>query len=219
MYEYIIGKINYTNSSYVILENSFIGYKIYLNGIEQLDINTYHKIYLHVKVSTNNKGNYIYEYYGFKSISEKYFFELLLTLTGIGPKTAMTILKSEVSLLKKLIKANDLETLQSLPGFTNKIALMVINHLGYKLRNDSITKSSLDSLEDKNENNGNDWADKIPDIVNSLKALGYKKSDIEFALNKLEGSARNSDCDINDLISEAIKTIIGKNEHTSIKTN
>lgn len=62
--------------------------------------------------------------------------------------------------------------------------------------------------------------EKIPDIVNSLKVLGYKKQDIEYALNELENNSNtNNGLDINDLVSEAIKTIINKNGHTTIKAN
>lgn len=155
MYEYIVGKINYTNTNYVILENNFIGYKVFVNGIDNLDLNAFHRLYLYTRVTQNNKGNFVYEYYGFKTINEKFFFELLLTLNGIGPKTAMAILKNDVSLLKKLIKSNDIKTLETLPGFTNKLSIMIVNQLGYKLRNEIIDNknSTINSQENDSLDN------------------------------------------------------------------
>ncbi|WP_412032151.1 Holliday junction branch migration protein RuvA [Malacoplasma muris] len=220
MYEYIVGKINYTNTNYVILENNFIGYKVFVNGIDNLDLNAFHRLYLYTRVTQNNKGNFVYEYYGFKTINEKFFFELLLTLNGIGPKTAMAILKNDVSLLKKLIKSNDIKTLETLPGFTNKLSIMIVNQLGYKLRNEIIDNKNSTINSQENDSLDNNWMEKIPDIVNSLKVLGYKKQDIEYALNELENNSNtNNGLDINDLVSEAIKTIINKNGHTTIKAN
>lgn len=225
MYEYIVGKISYSNTSYIVLENNFIGYKVFINKIDELDKNSFHRIYLFTKVSQNNKGNFIYDYYGFKSINEKYFFELLLTLNGIGPKTAMAILKNDISLLKNLIKTNDVETLESLPGFNGKLAIMIVNQLGYKLRNETIFKKNVDDndlLENDSENNeskSNQTAI-IADILNALKALGYKKSEIEFALCSMqEKNIFEKFNDINELISEAIKLIIDKNGYSSTKTN
>lgn len=213
MYEYIIGKISYSNSNYVILENNFIGYKIYLNGIELLDKNLFHRIYLYTKVSQTSKGNFSFEYYGFKSIAEKYFFELLLSLNGIGPKTAMSILRNDLTLLKSLIKSNDIESLENLPGFNEKLAITISNQLGYKLRNEVILKKENLNKDDSNSINN------ISNLISALKSMGYKKNDVESAISKMQLELNDlKNYELNDLISEAIKIII-TNENSSNKTS
>lgn len=213
MYEYIIGKISYSNSNYIILENNFIGYKVFLNGIELLDKNSFHRIYLYTKISQTSKGNYSFEYYGFKTISEKYFFELLLSLNGIGPKTAMAILRNDLNLLKTLIKSNDIESLENLPGFNGKLAITISNQLGYKLRNEILFKKENCDKEENNHSNN------ISNLISALKSLGYKKSDVEFAINNIQSQLNNfNEYELNDLISECIKIIIN-NENSSNKTS
>lgn len=213
MYEYIIGKISYSNSNYIILENNFIGYKIFLNGTDLLDKNSFHRIYLYSKISQTSKGNYSFEYYGFKSIADKYFFELLLSLNGVGPKTAMLILRNDLNLLKNLIKTNDIESLSNLPGLNQKLAIIISNQLGYKLRNEIFSKKENNSKDEGCSSNN------IPNLISALKSLGYKKNDVEFAINSMQTQLNDSnEFELNDLISEAIKIIIN-NENSSNKTS
>lgn len=213
MYEYIIGKISYSNSNYIILENNFIGYKIFLNGTDLLDKNSFHRIYLYSKISQTSKGNYSFEYYGFKSIADKYFFELLLSLNGVGPKTAMLILRNDLNLLKNLIKTNDIESLSNLPGLNQKLAIIISNQLGYKLRNEIFSKKENNSKDEGCSLNN------IPNLISALKSLGYKKNDVEFAINSMQTQLNDSnEFELNDLISEAIKIIIN-NENSSNKTS
>lgn len=213
MYEYIIGKISYSNSNYIILENNFIGYKIFLNGTDLLDKNSFHRIYLYSKISQTSKGNYSFEYYGFKSIADKYFFELLLSLNGVGPKTAMLILRNDLNLLKNLIKTNDIESLSNLPGLNQKLAIIISNQLGYKLRNEIFSKKENNSKDEGCSSNN------IPNLISALKSLGYKKNDVEFAINSMQTQLNDfNEFELNDLISEAIKIIIN-NENSSNKTS
>lgn len=215
MFEYIVGKISYANNSYIVLENNFIGYKIFLNNIDLIDKNTFHRIYVYSKIFQNGKGNFGFEHYGFKTVAEKYFFDSLLTINGIGPKTAMNILKNDLFLVKKLIKNNDVNTLKSLNGFNERVAIAVVNSLSSSLKNDFKNNES-DSFKEKN-------TEIIVSIIQSLKMLGYKKHEVEYALeiisSKINNITNNDTNEVNDLVSEAIKLIVNKNENSAIKTN
>ena len=115
--------------------------------------------------------------------------------------------------LKSLIKTKDYKALETLPGFNKKIAWQVINDISYKL-----------NFEFKNENettnNNQTSTTKISDLVSALKALGYKKEEVEIALSEIPLKIENyRSMELSDLISETIKIIIGGNESNSIKAN
>ncbi len=211
--EYINGKVTYSNKNYVVLEANSIGHKIYINDSMAFDNNQLYRIYIYQKVSQTNKGNFLFEYYGFKDPQEKIFFEQLINLNGIGPKTALNILKTNLDELKSLIKTKDYKALETLPGFNKKIAWQIINDISYKL-----------NFEFKNENhttnNNQTITTKISDLVSALKALGYKKEEVEIALSEIPLKIENyRSMELSDLISETIKIIIGGNESNSIKAN
>lgn len=211
--EYINGKITYSNKNYIILETNSIGTKIFINDYINYELNQYYKIYIYQKVCQTNKGNFVSEYYGFKDPYEKIFFEQLININGIGPKTALNILKTNLDELKILIKTKDYKTLETLPGFNKKIAWQVINDISYKLnfeyKNETI-----------NENNNSTSVTKISDLVSALKALGYKKEEVEIALSEIPTKIENyRSLELSDLISETIKIIIGDDESNSAKAN
>ena len=203
MFEYIVGKINYTNSNYVILENNFIGYKIYVSDPNKFELNKFQKIFLYSKIYQNLKNTFSYEYYGFKTLNEKIFFEQLLQINGIGVKSALAILKNDINLIKQLIKNQDINSLTSLEGFNNKIATHVVGQLSYKIKLEKQDVASSDSGEI------------VADIISALKALGYGKTEIEKAMVSIETEiSKSSYEDISNLISLAIQSII-KNENLS----
>lgn len=211
MIEYISGKISYKNGSYLILENNFKGYKIYMSDLSNIDDNGNIKLFVYTRIYQNNKSNLVFEYYGFKSIREKFFFETLLSINGIGPKTSLLILKNNIDVLKELIKNEDVESLSLLEGFNQKIALSIISALSFKLKkenwNECEQNKHIDKTEECNENKYNP----IPDLISALKALGYKKTEIEKAVNAIVSRINNvTEDDLSDLISQAIKVILNE---------
>lgn len=197
MFEYIVGKVNYINANYLILENNFLGYKIYVANPENFELNKIQKLFVYVKVFQNLKNSFSYDYYGFKSLAEKIFFEQLLQINGIGVKSALQILKNDIGLTKSLIKNKDVESLSVLDGFNNKIANAVIGQLSFKLTDDKYDNSALE----KNE--------KIADLIGALKALGYKKQEVEKAIANINEQLVNvKDYSVSDLLSLAIKSLV-----------
>lgn len=207
MIEYIIGKISYSNDKFIILENNFKGYKIWMNRISELDNSIFNRIYVFVKTSANSKNYQISEIYGFKMPQEKSFFETLISATGIGPKTALLIMQNNIDLLKELITTKKIDDLENLPNFTRKLAINLCNQLSYK-----IFVNKKETINDEvNSNNSTS----VGEIVSALKSLGYKKSEINLAINSIDLNLLK---DTNTAISEAIKNIVNvNNEHISVK--
>ncbi|MEG1821018.1 MAG: Holliday junction branch migration protein RuvA [Malacoplasma sp.] len=208
MIEYLTGKISYTNDKFIILENNFIGYKIWMNKTNEIDATIMNRVYVFIKTTNNSKNYQVSEIYGFKTHQEKSFFEILISANGIGPKTALLVMQNNIDLLKELISKKNISDLENLPNFSRRLALNICNQLSYK-----IFISRKESLESDNINSESSIS--IEEIVSALKSLGYKKEEINLAISSID---LNSLKDTNVAISEAIKNIVnGNDEYISTK--
>lgn len=132
MYEYIIGKYTGMNRDYIVVENSGIGYKIFTSGstMSQLpQMNEEVKVFLQQIVREDFAG-----LYGFLTKDELSLFNLLLTVTGVGAKAALSLLSicSELN-LKYAIASKDEKTIMRAPGIGKKMAQRIILELQDKV--------------------------------------------------------------------------------------
>lgn len=84
---YRLGKVVNKNKSYLIFESNNTGYVIHTPNVDLFEIDKFQKIFIY-----EHQNDYIHTYYGFKDFKERLFFEDLLSIPGIGPKTALGIL-------------------------------------------------------------------------------------------------------------------------------
>lgn len=191
---YIIGKITYIGKTYVLLENNFIGYKINFINDGTLEVDKYKKIYICEKWSISN--NFILnELYGFINLKDKIFFEKLISISGIGYKTAFNIMKNDIVELKRCILNGDINELSKFNGISTKIANSLISQI---------------KIEDSEVNYDNNKKNYKQDIISTLKALGYNSDDIDRALNDKYSSTNfylENEDELTDIISSIIKDI------------
>ena len=92
MYAYIKGSLEYKSSNYIIIENTGIGYKIFMGDSA---INSIGEIGSQIKVFTyyHVREDEI-SLYGFKTMEELRMFELLISVSGVGGKTALVMLSN-----------------------------------------------------------------------------------------------------------------------------
>jgi holliday junction DNA helicase RuvA len=129
--------------------------------------------------------------YGFLSKDELSFFEMLISISGIGPKTSLNVLNiSSVSALKKAISSGDTSHLIKVSGIGRKIAEKIVIELKDKVGVHGEEEITL--------------RDEI-DAVEALKALGYSQREAREALRKVEKDIIKT----GDRIREALK-ILGK---------
>ena len=132
MYSYIIGNITQKDVGKVTLENNGIGYEL---NVSTQTLNSFtfdnQPVKLHTYLNVREDEMSLY---GFLSIEEKNMFLLLLTVGGIGPKMAISIL-SEISLsgLMTAIASEDLKTLCKIKGLGKKTAERLIIELRDKV--------------------------------------------------------------------------------------
>lgn len=182
MYEYIVGLINKITPRYIVLENNGIGYSIMVPNPYNFTIGENLKVYTYQYIRDQ-----INDLYGFKSEEEKELFIKLISVTGIGPKSALSILASgKVKDVYDAIEARNDAYLRKFPGIGPKASQQIILDLKGKLNFDVVSSVSLTSQKEN-------------DCIEALISLGYSKKDIEKIIKKV-----NLDNDEANIIKEAL---------------
>lgn len=196
MYAYINGKIVDKANNYVVIDNGGIGYKIFMSPsvIEKLpDTGENLKVYTYYYVREDNIA-----LYGFLSNEELRMFELLLSVSGIGAKSAIQILSSITpSSFALAVISNDVSKIVKIPGIGNKTAARIILELKDKLKteqtinqNEKITK--VIDLEEKDT-----------EAITALQVLGYTRKEISKVLEKID----TQNITVEEIIKKALLTL------------
>ena len=196
MYAYIKGVLDTKTNGYVIVEAGGIGYKIFmsLKSIESLgEIEDTVKVYTHYYVREDNIS-----LYGFTSNDELRMFELLLSVSGIGAKSAIAML-SEISpsSFALAVISNDVSKLVKIPGIGNKTAARIVLELKDKLKTEEALTTSAETLTAIKEDNKNS------EIIAALQVLGYTRKEIDKALEKIDIDSTA----LEDAIKQALKLL------------
>ena len=180
MYAYIKGTLEGKSNTYVVIDVGGIGYKIFMSSksMEELgDTGQVVKVYTHYYVREDNIS-----LYGFVTNEELRMFELLLSVSGIGAKSAIAML-SEItpSSFALAIISNDISKLVGIPGIGNKTAARIVLELKDKLKNNDV---GVGAEGDPNDNNAAD--NKASEAVSALQVLGYTRKEINTALERVD---------------------------------
>ncbi|OPJ59470.1 Holliday junction branch migration protein RuvA [Clostridium chromiireducens] len=198
MYEYIKGKYIGISKDYIIVENSGIGYKIFTSGATMSCMPKCGEeimVYLEQIVREDFIG-----LYGFDSKEELDMFKLLLTVNGVGPKAALSLLSiSRVNNLKYAIMTGDEKHICRGIGIGKKTAARIILELKDKLKPDELLD---DSMEVDKIENGNIMS--VSEALSALLALGYSEKEADAALKKVD---KNDS--VENIIKNALKALMG----------
>jgi holliday junction DNA helicase RuvA len=190
MYDYFTGKLVEKGALYVVLEVQGIGYKLHipLNLVGKLP-GVGQPLFLYVSWVVREMSQTLY---GFDTKSKRDLFELLLTLSGIGPKTALAIVGYfDPSHLEEAVRIGNSAALVQVPGVGKKTAERLIVDLRDKLKFASLPTTPLSS--------------KVQDALNALLHLGYSQPQAEHALKKAIDEV-SEESDLSLLISTALKS-------------
>lgn len=178
MFEYFLGRVSETGSNYIVLESNDIGYKIYA---------TRGCMMKSASASENKVKVYTYfnlredaaELYGFAEKSEKLMFQQLISVNGIGPKTALALLSSNTeSELCRAVSSGDAKRLAKTPGIGSKAAQRIILELKDKIQ----IQNHYSSPDGQTINV--QYGDCHQDLTEALASLGYKETEILKAIEK-----------------------------------
>lgn len=198
MYAYISGKIADKANNYVVIDNGGMGYKIFMSPsvIEKLpDVGEFQKIHTYYYVRED-----VISLYGFLTNEELRMFELLLSVSGIGAKSAIQILSSITpSSFALAVISNDVSKIVKIPGIGNKTAARIILELKDKLKTEQAISKNEQVVEAIHE------SEKDTEAVIALQVLGYTRKEIEKALEKFE----TQNLTVEEIIKKAL-SILGK---------
>lgn len=201
MYEYIKGKYIGINKDYVIIENGGIGYKIFTSGAtmaEMPKVSEEVMLYLEQIVREDFIG-----LYGFKDREELEMFKLLISISGVGAKAALSLLSiSRINNLKYAIIMEDDKHLCRAPGIGKKTAGRIILELRDKIKTDEVSEGVdiQEGFEDIVPSNANS----IGEALGALLALGYSEKEAETALKQVDKTAS-----LEDIIKDCLKVLMG----------
>jgi len=165
----LTGKIDRVFGDYVEIEVNGVGYLVFV-GKKNYQIGEGIKIYTYMAVSENEIA-----LYGFENWDDVNLFKMLISVSGVGPKTGAQILAGTKSdLIIKAIGDADVDFFQKIKGIGKKTAQRIIIDL--KSRIGGLGELDLTKDDEKDFEN---------DLVLSLKQLGFDKKEIDKVTSKL----------------------------------
>lgn len=179
MFAYIKGSLEMKLNNYVVIETGGIGYKIFMTdtSIDKIgEIGSTVKVHTHYYVREDNIS-----LYGFLTNEELRMFELLLSVSGVGAKSAITILScispSEFAIA---IISNDIAKMKKVKGVGAKTAERIILELKDKL------KDYKDTEMEEKQAVKEQTQEKMLEAVSALQVLGYNRKEIMNAMEKVD---------------------------------
>jgi len=194
MIDQISGKIISINDNYVVIAVGGLGIKVNISAAFSSKLVNEDLINL---VTYLNVREDALDLYGFKNESERNLFLMLISISGIGPKLAISILSwAELEELKSNIISGDIKSLTSIPGVGAKTAKRIVIELKDKLSKTITTELGF-------EDNFNSKISK--DVLSALVGLGYNENIAKGVIKKINPT--NTDKSIESLIKEALKIL------------
>lgn len=194
MIAYLRGTVINKLNNYFILELNNIGYAIYAseNFLNSLKVGKEVEIYTHHHVREDAE-----DLYGFLTMEDFELFELLLSVSGVGPKSALGVLAmATASDIKEAIVRGDANLLTKVAGIGKKTAERVVLELKTKIMRVSGGTATLNNLS----------AGMGSDEIDALMSLGYSLSEARSALNLVDASIIDS----GERVKEALKKMARK---------
>lgn len=163
MIGFLRGKVHAFSKDYVLLDINGVGYRVNFQHPEILRLNEEITIYTYQNISENDNS-----LFGFRTLKEYDFFVKLIQVKGLGPKMASNMLATaDYEVIIDAIEKEDISFIKTMPGIGSKTASQIILDLRGKLTEEDISD------------------DKLKDIYEALKQLGYKANEIKPVLKEV----------------------------------
>ena len=207
MIAYIKGKLEMKMTEYVVIDVGGIGYKVFMSelGIENIgNIGDTVKVHTYYRVREDDIS-----IFGFNTLEELKMFELLLGVSGVGAKTALTMLAvCEPSEFALAVISEDVKALTGIPGIGPKSAKRIILELKDKIKVQQEADAIKNQIEKEEKTKTKmqkiiEDQGKVKEAVEALQVLGYYKRDIEKIFEKINISEMSTE----DLIKNGLKLL------------
>lgn len=200
MFYYIDGVVSALEPNLAVIDCGGVGYALNAsaNTIGALQIGKRGKLYTYLQVKEE-----IFELYGFYSLAEKHCFEMLISVSGVGPKAALSVLSSNTpeGVAMAILSGNE-KALTAAPGIGKRIAQRVILELKDKMQKQS---GGLEMPAVTAAGAPAGASSKMTDAISALTVLGYGTNEIAAALRGVD----MTDSPLEDVIRAALKNMMG----------
>lgn len=195
MISYLKGVIKLKAENFVIIDVSGVGYKVFASEETLLKVGKEGdktELFIHLHLYAQEGKMMLY---GFSTFKELEFFELLISISGVGPKVALGVLSlAPVEQIKEAVINEDTDILTKVSGVGKKTAGRIVLELKNKLDIDDISK-----ISGKTSSQG-------LECIEALTKLGYSVSEAREALKQVPKDTE----EVKDKVRLALKTLGGK---------
>ena len=202
MLYYLIGTVSEIGQNSIILEVGGIGFQVNtsLQTISNVKTGSQVKLYISESIGENN-----YDLYGFSEQREKRFFELLVSISGVGPKAAISVLSvMNTDELVHAVMTDDIKALTAAPGIGKKIAQRILLELRDKLGAElpNLASSISDSVKQPGKLPSENQA--IFDAMAGLSVLGYSSAEVSAIIRRSDWTGMTAE----QIIREVLKNMV-----------
>jgi len=203
MFYYLEGTVTVVSLNLAVIDINGAGYACFttLNTLSRLETGKKAKLYTYCNVKED-----AFDIYGFYDISEKRCFEQLLSVSGVGPKAALSILSSaSPESLALAIIADDETALTIAPGIGKKIAQRIILELKDKVSKEMPALKTSGFVPSGDGAGQADLGSKQRDAAAALTVLGYSQGEISAALRSINIDTLSVEEIIREVLKGSIK--------------
>jgi len=179
MIAYLSGKIKIKHEKNFVVNVNGVGYLV--NSTKGLLESVLEDQEIELYIHTNVREDDI-SLYGFKTQDEWKFFKLLLTVSGIGPKSALEILNAPMQKVRQAIAKKEVALLVQFPGIGRKTAERIIVDLQGKIKEEIIEEDSEPGAQERGE-----------EIIQALVSLGYHRHHVIQGLKKIPAEVQGEE--------------------------
>ncbi len=202
MFYHIDGTVREMEPGLAVIDCGGIGFALNVtaNTLSGLKLGERAKLYVSESIGENN-----FDLFGFLDKSERRFFELLISVSGIGPKAAMSILSHSTpeGLALAIISGNE-KALTVAPGIGKKIAQRVILELKDKVSKE-MDSGSADIPASFAAAPAQGGGSAVNDALAGLTVLGYSSAEIAPLLKKLDTQDMTAEQIIRSVLKQMVK--------------
>lgn len=192
MIAYLKGKLVIKSVDYIVIDVQGIGYKVYMSktAIDKLEEEKEVKVYTYLKVREDDIS-----LFGFNTLEELHMFELLISVGGIGAKSAIVILSNITpSKFALAVITSDVNTLKKLQGIGPKTAQRIILELKDKIKTEEAIENQENTIKQEEQ-----IQEDMEELIQALQVLGYRRYEINNILPKIKEET------LEDRIKEALQ--------------
>ena len=201
MFYYLEGAVAIIGQNLAVIDAGGVGYACMttLNTLSHLETGKKARLYTYCNVKED-----AFDIYGFFDISEKRCFELLISVSGVGPKAALSILSSATPESLALAIIGDDETALTIaPGVGKKLAQRIILELKDKVSKEASAMKATGYVPPR-DSEGQQGA-KQRDAAAALAVLGYSQGEISAAMRSVDINALTVEEIIREVLKRSVK--------------